>query len=81
VHNRHLMQRLSALTGVRVRSTDTEGVPPDRVEALAFAWLARQRLARASGVIAAATGATQAALLGGVYLPPPGPPPGTEQKG
>lgn len=70
VRNRHLMQRLSALTGVRVRSTEAEGVPPDRVEALAFAWLAKQRMARASGVIPAATGARQAALLGAVYRPP-----------
>ncbi|MDD9805541.1 MAG: anhydro-N-acetylmuramic acid kinase [Gammaproteobacteria bacterium] len=71
VRNRHLMQRLSALIGIRVCSTEAEGVPPDRVEALAFAWLARQRLARASGVIPAATGARQAALLGAVYRPPP----------
>ncbi len=70
VHNRHLLQRISALTGIRVRSTETEGVPPDRVEALAFAWLARQRLARVSGVIPAATGASQAAVLGAVYHPP-----------
>ena len=40
-HNGALMQRLQALLpSCRVASTATRGVPPDWVEAMAFAWLA-----------------------------------------
>ena len=45
------------------------GIEPDRVEAIAFAWLA---MARISGVAAgrpSVTGARDAALLGDIHLP------------
>lgn len=45
------------------------GFAAEQLEAIAFAWLAKQRLAEANGSIAAVTGAQRAAILGGVYLP------------
>lgn len=45
------------------------GFAAEQLEAIAFAWLAKQRLAKANGSIAAVTGAQRAAILGGVYLP------------
>ena len=70
-HNRHLMRRLAALGDLDVRGTQSEGFDPDYIEALAFAWLASMRMAGASGVVSAATGARRAAVLGAIYLPPP----------
>lgn len=51
---RRLQQRLAAM---RVRSTAEVGLPPDQVEACAFAWLARERLAGRPTTLAAVTGA------------------------
>lgn len=67
-HNSFLMQRLQALLpGCRTATTTTLGVPPDWVEAVAFAWLARQTLAGEPGNIPTVTGAGRAAVLGAVY--------------
>lgn len=70
--NTHLMARLQfALAAARhqmaVRSTAELGVPPDQVEALAFAWLARQFVLRQSGNLAAVTGASGPRILGALY--------------
>ena len=67
--NRLLMSRLTELMGaaVNVRSTEAVGVPPDQVEALAFAWLARAFLARRPGNLPAVTGAAGPRLLGALY--------------
>ena len=72
VHNTHLMSRIDAhARGARVESTAGAGVDPDFVEAMLFAWLARERIhARSPAGLRAVTGATQAAVLGGVWLPP-----------
>ncbi len=68
-HNRHLMRRLAALAGagVSVASSADAGVPPDQVEALAFAWLARAFVERRVGNLPAVTGACGARLLGALY--------------
>lgn len=68
--NTHLLSRLQALTHPRfaVQSTQALGIDPDWVEAVAFAWLARQTLNHHTGNLPSVTGATQAAILGGVYL-------------
>ncbi|MFH1820187.1 MAG: anhydro-N-acetylmuramic acid kinase [Pseudomonadota bacterium] len=67
-HNRALMQRISAhLPGIRVATTATLGFDPDWVEALAFAWLARQALHHAPGNLPAVTGARGERVLGAIY--------------
>jgi anhydro-N-acetylmuramic acid kinase len=63
--NTHLMQRLAVLApGVAVLSTAAHGVPPDQVEALAFAWLARQFVEGRPGNLPAVTGARGPRVLG-----------------
>jgi anhydro-N-acetylmuramic acid kinase len=64
-HNQHLMRRLAALLpGVAVESTAAAGVPPDQVEALAFAWLAQRFVQRLPGSLPSVTGAREARVLG-----------------
>lgn len=74
--NGHLMARLASLMSspvvttsvpASVRSTAGAGVPPDQVEALAFAWLAQCHLARRPGNWPAATGARGPRVLGALY--------------
>ena len=67
--NAYLMSRLSHLLdpGVNVQSTAAEGVPPDQVEALAFAWLAQAFAEHRSGNLPAVTGAAGPRLLGALY--------------
>jgi anhydro-N-acetylmuramic acid kinase len=55
------------LPGVRVEATDTVGVASDHVEALAFAWLARETLAGRPGNLPAVTGARAPRVLGAIY--------------
>ena len=67
--NAHLMARLAQLCGERmmVRSTAAAGVPPDQVEALAFAWLAAAFIDRQPGNVPAVTGAAGPRVLGALY--------------
>lgn len=71
-HNRFLMESLSVLLKGPVHSTDILGVPPDWVEAMLFAWLAKQTLEGKAGNCPAVTGASKAIALGGLfgYVPP-----------
>lgn len=63
--NHHLMGRLGArLAGVDVVRSDAEGVPPDQVEALAFAWLAHAFLQRRPANLPSVTGAAGPRVLG-----------------
>jgi anhydro-N-acetylmuramic acid kinase len=66
--NADLMRRLGAeLSGVTVATTDAIGVASDHVEALAFAWLARETIAGRPGNLSAVTGASGPRVLGAVY--------------
>ncbi|MBU6258651.1 MAG: anhydro-N-acetylmuramic acid kinase [Burkholderiales bacterium] len=67
--NGHLMRRLAALLAPRtaVASSAAYGVPPDQVEALAFAWLARAHLEGRAGNLPAVTGAVGPRVLGALY--------------
>ena len=68
VRNSALMARIGELLrGVEVVSTAAFGLDPDYVEAMAFAWLARQTLAGAPGNLPAVTGARGLRVLGVVY--------------
>ena len=66
--NSHLMGELARrLPGVRVTTTAAAGVDPDWVEALAFAWLARETLAGRTSSLPEVTGAAGPRVLGAVY--------------
>lgn len=68
VHNRVLMDSLAdALPGVVVESSAAHGLDPDFVEAMAFAWLARESLAGRPGNLPAVTGAAGLRVLGAIY--------------
>jgi anhydro-N-acetylmuramic acid kinase len=68
VHNIALLQRLNTLLpGQQVISTRDVGLEPDWIEAMAFAWLARQTLQHQAGNLPAVTGASHAVVLGGIY--------------
>jgi anhydro-N-acetylmuramic acid kinase len=53
--------------GIPVASTDMLGVAPNRVEALAFAWLGYRFLRRQPGNLPAVTGAAGPRILGALY--------------
>lgn len=67
-HNIHLMQRLRArLQPCPVESTEKYGASPDWIEAMAFAWLAKQTLEGKPGSLPSVTGAGHGVVLGGIY--------------
>jgi anhydro-N-acetylmuramic acid kinase len=67
-NNAALMRELEAALGARrLATTATLGVPVNQVEALAFAWLARETLARRAGNVPEVTGARGPRVLGAVY--------------
>ena len=66
--NIFLMSRIQAnLTNIQITTTDTEFIPAEWIEAMAFAWLAKQTLAKQPGNITSVTGASHGSILGGVY--------------
>lgn len=70
IHNTVLMRRLeSLLSRITVKSTGDYGINPDAVEAVTFAWLARQRLENIPANLLSVTGAGKAAVLGAIYEP------------
>lgn len=67
-HNPVLMQRLTAqLPQLQVASIATAGMDPDYVEAMGFAWLARQLLCGLAGNLPMVTGAAGPRLLGAIH--------------
>jgi anhydro-N-acetylmuramic acid kinase len=69
VHNPVLMAALAAaLSPIPLHSVAARGIDPDFVEAMLFAWLARERLTQRPAVdVARVTGARGARVLGGIY--------------
>ncbi len=67
-HNTYLLSRLSAhLDSMDVIPSTERGLAADWVEAVAFAWLARETLGARPGNLPAVTGASEAVVLGAVY--------------
>lgn len=67
-HNHRLTQRLQALLpGLLIAQTDALGIPADWVEAVAFAWLAKQTLEGKPGNLPEVTGASGLRILGAIY--------------
>lgn len=66
-HNVCLMKTLQEEMGKPIHSTETLGYPPDWIEALLFAWLAKQTLEGKSGNCPSVTGAKHAVPLGGIF--------------
>jgi anhydro-N-acetylmuramic acid kinase len=68
VHNQALVTRIAELSGdVHVASTDELGIDPDWMEAIAFAWLARQCLHGQPANLPEVTGAKGPRILGAIY--------------
>lgn len=67
--NQYLMERLnvSKPDGFSLITSDKLGINPNLIEALAFAWLAKQTLEKKAGNLPSVTGAFQEAILGGIY--------------
>jgi anhydro-N-acetylmuramic acid kinase len=68
IYNQTLFLRLHELLKPReVLSTSAFGIDPDWVEAVAFAWLAKQTMEGKPGNVPSVTGARHLRVLGGVY--------------
>jgi anhydro-N-acetylmuramic acid kinase len=66
--NGDLLRRLQAgLADLKVESSDAHGLPPQQVEAAAFAWLAWRTMSRLPGSLASVTGARGDRVLGAIY--------------
>jgi len=67
-NNPFLMDRLArSVEPSVVISTAARGVPPDWVEAIAFAWFARRTLQGLPGNVPRVTGARRPVVIGGIY--------------
>lgn len=62
--NTFLVERLNAMSTASIKTTDNLGIHSDWVEAIAFAWLAKQYFNRASGNAPTVTGAAGPRILG-----------------
>ncbi len=68
IHNAALMKRLQQLLpNIPVKSTQALGIDPDWMEAIAFAWLAKQTVDKKAGNLPVTTGAKGFRVLGAVY--------------
>jgi anhydro-N-acetylmuramic acid kinase len=67
IHNEYLLELIQQNIGCPVESTEQYGLHPDHVEAVAFAWLARQTLNNLPGNLKEVTGAIDSVILGGIY--------------
>ncbi len=69
VHNEHLLELLIHYlkNKPKVLSSETAGIDPDWMEAIAFAWLAKRTLDKQSGNLPLATGAKGQRILGAIY--------------
>lgn len=66
-HNAYLLELIQQNIECPVESTEHYGAHPDHVEAMAFAWLARQTMNNLPGNLKEVTGAVNSVILGGIY--------------
>ncbi|MDP1772817.1 MAG: anhydro-N-acetylmuramic acid kinase [Methylobacter sp.] len=66
-HNAYLLELIQQNMECPVESTERYGAHPDHVEAMAFAWLARQTMNNLPGNLKEVTGAVNSVILGGIY--------------
>jgi len=69
MHNAYLLDLLSRELTIKVQKTNDIGIDGDYLEAMTFAWLAKQRLEQLPGNLPSVTGASRSKILGAVYLP------------
>jgi len=67
IHNGYLLELIQQNIECPVESTERYGLHPDHVEAMAFAWLARQTSNNLPGNLKEVTGALNSVILGGIY--------------
>lgn len=68
-YNSALMRELAnRLPQAQISSTAALGIAPEWIEAMAFAWLARQTMNHRPGNLSGVTGAEREVILGGVYF-------------
>lgn len=68
-HNEYLVQRIKELAGtISVSSSEQFGYHPDWIEAMTFAWLAKQNIEQKPGNLPSVTGASRSAILGSIYF-------------
>jgi anhydro-N-acetylmuramic acid kinase len=67
IHNAYLLELIQQNIECPVESTEHYGLHPDHVEAMAFAWLARQTINQLPGNLKEVTGAIDSVILGGIY--------------
>lgn len=66
--NRHLMERIQYhAAAFKILSTCELGIPAEWMEALAFAWFAKNTINGRSVNLTSVTGARKAVILGGIY--------------
>ncbi len=69
-HNAELMRRLqSSMSTASCATTQSVGLDPDWIEAIAFAWLAMRTLNGQTGNLPSVTGASREVVLGDIHLP------------
>jgi len=67
IHSAYLLELIQQSMECPVESTEQYGAHPDHVEAMAFAWLARQTMNNLPGNLKEVTGAVNSVTLGGIY--------------
>ncbi len=69
-YNLELKRRLAqAIPDSEILTTQDLGIAPQWIEAMAFAWLAKQTMNHLPGNLREVTGAAKEVILGGIYLP------------
>jgi len=68
IHNQFLIEQIkNQLPDIIITSTKTLGIDPDWMEAIAFAWLAKQTIEGKAGNLPEVTGASGSRILGAIY--------------